>query len=101
VSGRPIDEDIDMEQEQIERQVRQFIDREILSGQGSDLTASTSLFELGILDSFALFSVLGFIAAEFHVTLPLETVTREAFETTGAIARVIYEHLHSPSVSGH
>jgi acyl carrier protein len=88
-----------MTQEEIELKVRQFIDRQILQGQGADLTPSTSLFELGILDSYALFGVLGFISKEFNVTLKLEAVTREGFETTAAIAQAVHQHLDSPSVS--
>lgn len=90
-----------MNQEEIELKVRQFIDREVLDGQGSDLTASSPLFELGILDSFALFSVLSFISTEFNVRMPLEAVTREGFETTGAIAEAVHGHLHYPSASTH
>ena len=77
------------DRDEIEARVRQFIDREILQGQGADLTASTPLFALSILDSFALFSVINFIASEFNVVLPLESIAAKDFETTTAIADTV------------
>ena len=73
----------------IEGKIRDYIDRSILQGQGADLTPSTSLFDLGILDSFALFGLVAYIADEFQVTVPLESVTAEHFKDIAAIARVV------------
>ena len=50
-----------MQQDQIEAELRGFIDKTLMEGQGADLTSSTPLFQYGILDSFALFSLIGFI----------------------------------------
>ncbi len=75
-----------MERTHIESKLRDFIDHSIMDGQGSDLTSSTPLFEFGILDSFALFSVLSFISDEFKVTVPLESLRTEDFENISTIA---------------
>jgi acyl carrier protein len=88
-----------MHQREIELKVRQFVDRDILRGQGADLTATTSLFELGILDSFTLFTLINFVATEFSVTLPLEALKRESFETTNAIAMTIHEQVSAGASS--
>lgn len=84
---------------QIESRLRDFIDRSIMQGQGADLTASTSLFELGILDSFALFNLVSYISDEFKVTVPLESVTAEHFKDIAAIARTV-QALRSGSGAG-
>jgi acyl carrier protein len=88
-----------MERDQIESKLRGFIDQKLMNGQGADLTTSTPLFEFGILDSFALFRVISFIADEFQLTLPLESLRTEEFETIGTIAGLVHERIGT-SVSG-
>jgi len=78
-----------MESAQIEAKLRDFINRSFLKGQGNDLASDTSLFELGILDSFALFGLISYISDEFQVTVPLESVTAEQFKDIAAIARTV------------
>ncbi len=69
--------------------LRDFIDREILEGQGGDLTADTRLLELGILDSFSLFLVIDYIGKEFGVRLELEALAAEDFASIAVIARTV------------
>ena len=57
-----------MERSLIERKLCDFIEARLMDGQGAGLAATTPLFEYGILDSFALFSMLSFITQEFKVT---------------------------------
>ena len=82
-----------MPRDQIESKLRDFIDTRIMEGQGRDLTSSTPLFDVGILDSFALFSVIAFIADEFNVAIALESLRTEDFENISAIAGLVESKL--------
>jgi len=73
----------------IEEKLREFIDKTVLRGQGADLTSTTPLFELGILDSFHLFGVLNFIEQQFDVRLALESLTSADFRDISTIARIV------------
>jgi acyl carrier protein len=80
-----------MKREAIEAKLREFIDREVLQGQGSDLTSDTPLLELGILDSFSLFLVINYIAEEFRVELKLDAVGVDNFRNIASIASAVLE----------
>jgi acyl carrier protein len=84
-----------MERHQIVTRLRDFIDQTLMNGQGHDLSDSTPLFDFGILDSFALFRVIGFIGEEFEVTLPLESLRTEEFESIATIADLVYAHVNA------
>jgi acyl carrier protein len=82
-----------MNRDHIEVKLRHFIDQSLMRGQGSDLTSRTPLFEFGILDSFALFRVINFIAKEFDVRLLLETLKTEDFENIASISELVQSKL--------
>ncbi len=89
-----------MEHDDIEARLRDFIDKALMRGQGADLDASTPLFELGILDSFTLFTVINFIATEFNVVLRLEQLRSEEFATIATIAAVVRSRLAAACAPG-
>jgi acyl carrier protein len=85
-----------MDRAHIEAKLRDFIDQSILDGQGADLSVSTPLFEFGILDSFALFTVIGFIADEWKLNMQLERLRTEDFESIATIAALVHAELALP-----
>ena len=89
-----------MDYDHIEAKLHDFIDTKVLNGQGADLTSSTPLFEYGILDSFTLFGVINFIADEFKVTLSLERLRTEDFQSISTIAGVVRSTLAASSSMG-
>lgn len=78
-----------METALIEQKIHRFIDSTLMRGQGADLTTSTPLFDYGILDSFALFRIINFIAEEFGIVVSIEELRAEDFATIGTITRFI------------
>lgn len=84
-----------MERDHIVTRLRDFIDQALMNGQGHDLSDSTPLFEFGILDSFALFRVIGFIGEEFDLTLPLESLRTEEFQSIGTIADLVHARVNA------
>jgi len=86
-----------MNRPEIESKLLGFINHQLLEGQGGDLAVSTPLFELGILDSFAFFTLLDYITQEFKVALELESVTAEQFRDISSIARIIHQKAVQPT----
>lgn len=56
-----------------------------------ELTAKTPLLELNIIDSFAIFDLVNFLANEMGVKVPVERIHPENFRTVEAIARLVEE----------
>jgi acyl carrier protein len=75
-----------MAERHIEALLQDYINDRILGGQAADLTPATPLFEYGILDSFALFTLLTFITDTFEIPMQLEQLRKEDFETIATIA---------------
>ena len=67
----------------------EFIEREILAGEGADLTDSTPLLALGILDSFSLLALIGFVNREYGVRIDLAAVDPSDLSTLTNIASLV------------
>ena len=78
-----------MNQGDIIDDIRSFIDREILGGQGADLSKTTPLFELGILDSFALFALTSFLSQRFGVDIDFATLAAKDFADIEHISALV------------
>lgn len=51
-------------------EVRSFVDSELLDGQASEVTDTTPLLELGIVDSISIVSVVAFIEEDLGISVP-------------------------------
>ena len=71
----------------------EFIDREILGGEGTGLTDSTALLELGILDSFSLLSVINFMNQRYGIQIDLATVDASDLATLSNMASLVRRSL--------
>ena len=69
--------------------LRAFIVNELLDGRSGDLTPSTPLLELGILDSFSMAEMVGFIQKTFDVSIEDIEVTPDNFRTLETITNLI------------
>ena len=79
----------------MERKLIQFIHEDILEGEGNDLKNDDLLFELGIIDSFSLASLIAFIGKEFKVDIPDEKILPNHFKDVKSIAMLIKSSLAS------
>jgi acyl carrier protein len=62
-----------------------FINEELLDGQGLDLSEATPLFSLGVLDSFALLSLVAFLDRRYNITLNLGSLALQDLDTVSKI----------------
>jgi acyl carrier protein len=70
-------------------EVRALIADQVLLGQGQDLTATTPLLELGILDSFDLLKLVAELNERYAIGLAPEEIRGAAFADVNAIARLV------------
>jgi acyl carrier protein len=69
--------------------IKNFIDHEILDGQGADLTETTPLLDLGILSSFTLVALVSFLIDRYKIELNLAEISPDDYENIRAIAALV------------
>ena len=77
-----------------ESAIHEFIVSEILKGQGDGLDLNTELFDLNILDSFGIMTVLAFIEEKLGVMIPPEDLSKDAFRSIESIAALVEQKKH-------
>jgi 2-hydroxymuconate-semialdehyde hydrolase len=78
--------------------IKDFISRELLEGHDVDLTESTPLLELGIIDSVSIVLLQRFVQSELGVEIPFTALTPENLHSIAAMCRLI-ERLKAPADS--
>ena len=70
--------------------ITQYIEKEILSGQGNiQLAADEDLLTTGLIDSLGIMKLIAFLEEKFAVTIPPEDMTIENFLTVQTIENYI------------
>ena len=62
-------------------QLKDFVARELLDGQGQELEESTPLLEWGIVNSLSLANLVGFAESRFGVKVPPEGLIPQNFQS--------------------
>jgi acyl carrier protein len=78
-----------MVREDIYHELHAFLVRELLEGEGAELSGGTPLLETGILDSMSLVSLIAFIETELGVMIPNTEVKPQHFVTLDAIVELV------------
>jgi acyl carrier protein len=73
----------------MEAKLIQFIKDEYLTDPDLEINADTPLISTGLVDSFSLVSLQGFIATEFGKHIPAPRITAESFDTVRQMIEVI------------
>lgn len=73
----------------IEETITHHIASHYLEGDGAGLDENTSLLELNIIDSSAIFELVGFLRREFRISIPIEDVVPENFADVRSIAALV------------
>lgn len=73
----------------ISKIIIQFIDEQILEGEGADLTDDDPLFELGIIDSMTLAKMTAFIQQQFNVEITTDMLLPKHFKDVASISNLI------------
>lgn len=78
-----------MELQRIEETLLAYIAREFLSGDGTGLTRSTPLLDLGVLDSLSVVRLMTFAETEFGIPIPLEVVSMDDMKDIARLAALV------------
>ncbi|MBJ6766062.1 acyl carrier protein [Myxococcaceae bacterium JPH2] len=79
-----------MNPEQILSSLTRYVAHEILEDSAEDLTPSTPLLELGILNSLETARMMGFVEKQFGITVPADAMKVENLQTLSAIADMVW-----------
>jgi acyl carrier protein len=74
---------------EISERITQFINEEILDGQAVELSYTSPLMELAVLDSFAMVMLLSFIGSQFGVKVDLSSINEHDFESVATITLLV------------
>ena len=69
--------------------VREFVEGELLDGEGDDLTADTPLLDWGILDSRSVPKLIEFVDRRFGIHVSEDEIHPRNFESIAAIGRML------------
>jgi acyl carrier protein len=83
----------------IKADIRQFIVNTWLSGDERGFDDDTDLYQTGILDSFSMLALVGFLGDSFHVRLEPPDMTPQTFQCVESVARVVMEKLERGNAS--
>jgi acyl carrier protein len=86
------------ERKAIEAKLLEFVATDLLHGDAEDLTASTNLLALGVIDSLSIELMSGFIERSFGVELP-HSAQPEDLTTVQAVAAMV-ERLKRDAAAG-
>jgi acyl carrier protein len=69
--------------------IRHFIATELAAGANTTIADNDQLLEQGIIDSFGIMSLLGFLEEKFSVHIEGDDLTPENFSSIGTISALI------------
>ena len=80
--------------------LRDYVQREVLSGRDLELDGSTPLLEWGIIDSLSLLRMIVHIQDRFGVEVPPERLVPEYFNDLDTITEMVVELVGQASPNG-
>ena len=82
-----------------ERDMREYVLRELVRDDDLELARDEAIFSSGLLDSFAVTQLICFLEDRFAIRIPISEVTLEDFDTIGKILDLVARR-HSASARG-
>lgn len=78
-----------MTYEKILDEMKAYVERELLDGQGADLTATTPLLEWGVLTSLRVVRLLQFIRERFGLEIPPDQLSATNLQNLDSITKTL------------
>ena len=79
--------------EEIKELVLNYIRKEYIEEEGSEITGETKLISSGLIDSFSMVSLLVFLERKFNIKIHPSKATPEAFDTVNNILDLLDQYL--------
>ena len=80
-----------MDKSKVLQELKDYVSREILDGQGIGLDDSTPLLEWGIINSMEIARMVSFIESRFQMVIPEDKISPEYFMSLSAISDLVTE----------
>lgn len=77
--------------DEMKKAIIDYIRKEYVEDEETEITESTPLLSGGIVDSFSMVSLKAFLEKKFGVQIPDAKVTPETFDTVNSIAALVEE----------
>jgi acyl carrier protein len=82
--------------EDLKKLLIDYVKKEYLDEDSDqEINENTRLISSGIVDSFSMVSLKMFLEKKFHITIPDEKATPEAFDSVNNIMKLVQEFVHS------
>jgi acyl carrier protein len=82
---------------EIKSEIRQFIQRQFPPARQPGFSDSDSLLRPGLIDSFGVLELVGFLEQQFGVTLTDDEMLSDRFESVNSLAELVGEKLQPGS----
>jgi len=79
--------------EEIKELVLNYIRKEYIEEEGSEITGETKLISSGLIDSFSMVPLLVFLERSFSIKIPPSKATPEAFDSVNNILDLLSQYL--------
>ena len=80
-----------MQRSDVVEQLKHYIAESVLDGKDVGLTETTPLLEWGVINSFEIVRLLGFIRKQFHVEIPHEKLVADHFANLAVLSDLVLE----------
>lgn len=77
--------------DEMEKAILDYVKREYLEDDETELTVETPLITSGIVDSFSMVSLKTFLEKRYKIQIPDGKATPDAFDTVAEIAKLVRE----------
>jgi len=82
-----------MNTEEMKELVLNYVKKEYIEDDDTEITNDTPLISSGYVDSFSMVSLLVFLENKFKIKIPSSKATAEAFDTVNSIVALLNQYL--------
>ncbi len=82
-----------MNTEEMKELVLNYVKKEYIDDDDTEITNDTPLISSGYVDSFSMVSLLVFLENKFKIKIPSSKATPEAFDTVNSIVALVNQYL--------
>jgi acyl carrier protein/D-alanine--poly(phosphoribitol) ligase subunit 2 len=82
-----------MSMEEMKDLILQYVIKEYLEDEDTEITYDTPLISSGYVDSFSMVSLLVFLENKFKIKIPSSKATPEAFDSVNNIVTLVNQYL--------
>jgi len=82
-----------MNTEEMKELVLNYVKKEYIEDDDTEITYDTPLISSGYVDSFSMVSLLVFLENKFKIKIPSSKATPEAFDTVNSIVALVNQYL--------